>query len=670
MNRYVYTCLLIASALFSNSSQANLDELIWDGVPHTMEIPKEQLTHECGVAFVRLRKPVPYYAKQYHDASWGLKKLLTLMEKQRHRGQDGAGIASVKFDMPPGQEYSHRLRFASKNALDNLFELTTQDVQGVNAGIAKDPISWKTNSNYLGEVMLGHVRYATHSGLDIRFCQPFVRSHSVASRNITFAGNFNMTNTKDLLEQLQEWGLSPVSESDTQIVLESFTYQLDQEYEAMAQKTQLSGRKAVESIAQNIDLLSVLRKAAAHWDGGYVFCGMLGNGDSFCCRDPAGIRPGFAYINDDVFAVASERVALMDSFDADSKEIVELKPGHAVLIKRSGEITEARFTDALTERQCAFERIYFSKASDPQIYQERKALGRNLAQRVYDEIGGDLEHTVFSYVPNSSLPAFQGLVDEIANISGKNTFRLLEKNIEKNSNGSDLGHIEQLMQKNVRSEALVAKNQKMRTFISSDQERVELGIRLYEVTQGVVKPQDTLVIVDDSLVRGTTFRDLLMIKLTSLNPKRIILVISAPPVMYPDCYGIDMSQLGKFVAFQAAVDIIKEQKQKAVIQQVRALSLQQDKLPAKQLKNAVQKIYSGISHNQLSAKIAQLITPSNMKWKGELKVIFQTIDGFHQAMPNFKGDWYFTGEYPTNGGYKVLNTAYLNWFDGLGTRAY
>jgi len=670
LNRYLYSLLLISSILSANTAQATLDEVIWNGVPYAMEIPKEQLTHECGVAFVRLRKPIPYYAKQYHDASWGLKKLLTLMEKQRHRGQDGAGIASVKLDMPAGQEYSHRLRFASKNALDNLFEQATQDVIGLNQAIEKDPNAWKSKSNYLGELMLGHVRYATHSGLDIRFCQPFVRSHSIASRNINFAGNFNMTNTKDLLDQLQDWGLSPVSESDTQIVMESFTYQLDREYENIAHNLKLSGRKAIETISQNIDLLSVLRKAASHWDGGYVFCGMLGNGDAFCCRDPAGIRPGFVYMNDDVFAVASERVALMDTFDAAAKDVIELKPGNAVIIKRSGEIVEDRFTDTLTERQCAFERIYFSKASDPQIYQERKALGRNLAQRVYDEINGDLEHTVFSYVPNSSLPAFQGLVDEIATISGKNTFRLLEKNIEKNSNGSNLGQIEQLMQNNVRSEALVAKNQKMRTFISSDQERVELGIRLYEVTQGVVKPEDTLVIVDDSLVRGTTFRDLLMTKLTSLNPKKIILVISAPPVMYPDCYGIDMSQLGKFVAFQAAIDIRKEKRQNSILQEVRTLSLQQDKLPAREVKNAVQKIYNGISHDQLSNKIAKLITPANMQWKGELKVIFQTIDGFHQAMPKYSGDWFFTGEYPTEGGYKVLNTAYLNWYNGLGSRAY
>ncbi len=624
--------------------------------------------HACGVAFVRLRKPIPYYATQYKDPAWGLKKLLTLLEKQRHRGQDGAGIAVIKFDMPAGQEYLQRLRFASKNGLDNIYEQAMQDVLGIDR--AQDLATWKKTSNYLGEVMLGHIRYATHSGLEINYCQPFVRSHSIASRNISFAGNFNMTNTNQLLEQLQEWGLSPTSDSDTQIVLDSFTYQLDHEYDSMLKQNKVSGRKAVESASQNLDLLKVLRNSAANWDGGYVFCGMLGNGDAFCCRDPAGIRPGYYYSNNDVFAVASERVALMDTFDAAAEEVFELRPGYAVIIKKNGEILNASFTNELEPRQCTFERIYFSKANDPQIYLERKALGRKLAQRVYDEIGGDLEHTVFSYVPNSSLPAFQGLVDEIAQLSGKNNFRILEKNIDKQTNVSNLSEIEQLMQTNVRSEALVAKNQKMRTFISSDQERIELGNRLYEVTQGIVKPEDTLVIVDDSLVRGTTFRDLLMKKLTSLNPKKIILVISAPPVMYPDCYGIDMSQIGKFVAFQAAVDILKDKNKDYVLNEVRTLALAQNKLPANKQQNVVKKIYADIKQPELEQKIAQLITPTNMAWKGEFKVVFQTIDGLHQAMPNFTGDWYFTGEYPTQGGYKVLNTAYLNWLEGLGSRSY
>ncbi len=615
----------------------------------------------CGIAFVRLRKPIPYYAEQYRDPSWGLKKLLTLLEKQRHRGQDGAGIATVKFDIPAGQEYTHRMRFTSKNAIDNIFEQAMLDVQGLDPN--KDLATWRQTSNYLGEVLLGHIRYATHSGLKIEYCQPFVRSHSIAGRNLTFAGNFNMTNTKDLFNQLQDWGLAPIYESDTQIVLESLGYQLDREYEAMSQQTKLSGRKAIENIAQNIDLLKVLHNAAVHWDGGYLFCGMLGNGDAFCCRDPAGIRPGFYYVNDEVFAVASERVALTDTFDVASTSVLEIKPGYAIVIKRNGNIIEGQFAAELPERQCTFERIYFSKANDQQIYQERKILGRNLAQRVYHEIRGDLENTVFSYVPNSSLPAFQGLVDEIALISGKNTFRMLEKNIAKKE-------IEQLMQTGIRSESIVAKNQKMRTFISSDQERVELGKRLYEVTQGVVKPQDTLVIVDDSLVRGTTFRDLLMKKLTSLNPKKIILVISAPPIMYPDCYGIDMSQISQFVAFQAAVDILKERKQESILKAVRTLSLQQKDMPANQVQNAVKKIYAGISQEELANRIAKLVTPTNLNWHGEFKIIFQTIEGLHQAMPSYTGDWYFTGEYPTVGGYKVLNTAYLNWFDGLKDRAY
>lgn len=626
---FVFCILIVINTFYGICHAADQEMTFWNGIPYTLEIGKEQLPHECGVALIRLRKPIAYYAKQYNDPSWGLKKLLVLMEKQRHRGQDGAGIAAVKFDVPTGHEYMHRLRFASKNGLDHILEQASADMQ------SKEPL-------YLGEVMLGHVRYATHSGLDVGCCQPFLRSHSVAGRNIIFAGNFNMTNTTDILTQLQEWGLSPISDSDTQIILESFTYQLDRQYEIMARKSNLSGRKAIEDIAQNLDLVQVLKNASAHWDGGFVFCGVLGNGDAFCCRDAAGIRPGFVYLNDDIFAVASERVVLMDTFDIQAKDVVEIKPGHVIVVKRDGAIIQNRFSSLLPEKQCSFERIYFSKASDPQIYQERKNLGRNMAQRVYAAINGDLENTVFTYVPNSSQPAFQGLLDEIAAISGKHG----------------------------RSEVLVAKSQKIRTFISSDQERVEAGLRIYDITHGAIKPGDTLVVVDDSLVRGATFRDFLMKKLSSLNPKNILLVISAPPVLYPDCYGIDMSQLGRFVAFQAAIDIRKERKQDYLLQEINTLALQQNKLSANKMHNVVKKIYDGITEEELSKKIAQLITPKDINWHGEFNVIFQTLDGLHNAIPNYAGDWYFSGDYPTAGGYKVLNTAYLNWFGSLDVRSY
>lgn len=610
--------------------------------------------HACGVAFVRLRKPITYYKETYNDSAWGLKKLLTLMERQRNRGQDGAGIAAVKFAVPVGHEYASVVKFASKNALDSVFEQATNDINN--------------NATYLGEVMLGHIRYATHSGLDSKFCQPFVRSHSISGRHITFAGNFNMTNTNEISEKLQGWGIAPVSESDTHIVLESLSYQLDKEHDTLMRQSKLTGRSAIEKASKNLDLLKVLRNAASSWDGGFVFCGMLGNGDSFCCRDGAGIRPGYYYQSDDVFAVASERVALMDAFDVAANNIKEIMPGHAIIIKQSGEIIDGKFTDSIAESPCSFEHIYFSKSNDPQIYQERKALGRNLAKRVYDEIDGDLEHAVFSHVPNSSLPAFQGLVDEIAVLSAQDAFRVLEKNIDKNTL-SKLDDVKKQMQKTVRNENIIAKNQKMRTFISSDKERVDLGIRLYEVTHGIVKPNDTLVIVDDSLVRGTTFRDLLMTKLTSLNPKKIVLVISAPPVKYPDCYGIDMSELGKFVAFQAAVSILKDKQQTALLDEVKKEAIAQNAKTDK-IQNVVKKIYAVISEEELTQRIAELITPKNSNWHGEFKVIFQTVEGLHNAMPNTSGDWYFTGKYPTPGGYKVLNTAYVKWMDGTAGRSY
>lgn len=616
------------------------------------EFKKEQITHECGVAMVRLRQPLSYYTEEYGDSTWGLKKLLTLMDKQRHRGQDGAGMAVVKFDFPAGKEHVRPLRYADQNALDNLIEQALKNAE----------------SHYAGELMLGHLRYATHSGSDLKFCQPYLRSHAIACKNLALAGNFNMTNTQDLYRQLQDWGAMPNGDSDTQVILETMCYHLDREYDSLCQQMCPSCQEDIQAASQDLNLLNILRKASSNWDGGYVFCCILGNGDALICRDPAGIRPCFYYLDDEVFAAASEKSALMNTFDLLPEEVLPLKPGHAILIKYNGEIIQKAFTESLPERQCAFERIYFSKANDPEIYQERKALGRQLAAKVYEAIQGDLEHTVFTYVPNSSLAAFQGLVDEVGKLSRHEALKSIQIN---HGNGAlRSSELEKIMPIGVRAEYLVAKNQKLRTFISSDQKRQELGAQLYEVTKGVVTPEDTLVVVDDSIVRGTTFRDFLIPKLIGLNPKKIILVSSAPPVMYPDCYGIDISQLGRFIAFQAAVALLKDNKQNSLLQEVKEICLKQSVLPPMQIKNAVKRIYDQFKQDEISKKVAQLMSPQDSDWKGELQVIYQTIDGLHAAMPNFTGDWYFTGHYPTCGGYKVLNSAYLNWGCGLDSRAY
>lgn len=632
-------CLFFSLTLFA------YDPLIQ--FAHVGHVQKEQLPHECGVALVRLKQPLDYYAKKYGDPAWGIKKLLSLMDKQRNRGQDGAGIAVVKFDMPQGQEYLHQLRSANENSLDYVYEHVMRDLQ---QPAQTDIKVRKQNCHYLGELMLGHLRYATHSSTDVKCCQPFVHVDTMASKHFALAGNFNMTNTQELFNQLHDWGLSLTSESDTHVILETIAYSLDDEF---------------QKVKNQIDLVNVLKEASAKWDGGYVFSGILGNGDAFICRDPAGIRPGFYYSDDEVFAAASERVAIMDALDVAEDKVLPIKPGHVIVIKKNGEISETPFTNLLKEKQCSFERIYFSKASDPSIYEQRKALGRQLAQRVYEAIDGDLEHAIFTYIPNSSLCAFQGLVEEINRLARKNVVERIKKTA-----AVDFLEIERLASISARTEYLVAKNQKMRTFITTDLNRDSLVAQLYGVTKGVVTPRDTLVVIDDSIVRGTTLRESLVKKLIGLNPKKIVIVSSAPPVMYPDCYGIDMSQLGRFVAFQAALALLKERTEMHLLKEIEASCLKQQYLPANKMQNELKRLYDHFSLEELSDKIAQLVTPTNINWKNKVQVIYQTIDGLHQSMPGFEGDWYFTGEYPTPGGFRVLNTSYLNWCENLDVRSY
>jgi amidophosphoribosyltransferase len=575
------------------------------------EIEDGRIVHECGVALVRLKKPLSFYP----EPSWGINKLMTLMEKQRNRGQDGAGIAVVKCQTPAGKEYMHHLRSIAPNAVDHLFE---QVIVGLK------------ETTFIGEAMLGHLRYATHSGIDVRLCQPFIRPHGMPGRHFALAGNFNMTNSSELMDDLQGFGVMPTSTSDTQIILDTLAYHLDAEYEIHQCKN-----------SQQLDIAKVLQNAAKRWDGGFVFCGILGNGDAFVCRDPAGIRPGYYISNDAVFAVASEKVALMDTFNVKEHEVFAVQPGTILVFKPETGLTQNRFAPSLPIKECTFERIYFSKANDPQIYRERKALGKNLAESVYNAIGGDLANTVFTFVPNSSLIAFQGLVEEISHLSHQ-----------------------------PRIEYLITKNQRIRTFISSDQIRKTLVAQLYEVTKGIVTPEDTLVVIDDSIVRGVTLKESLVKNLIELNPKKIIFVSSAPPVIYPDCYGIDMSQIGRFVAFQAAVALLKERGEDEILENVRKACLNQKELPASQMQNFVKQIYEKLTPEEIAQKVSKLITPHTPEWHGTIEVIYQSLEGLHRAIPHFKGDWYFSGNYPTPGGFKVLNASYLNWIEGSDLRSY
>lgn len=673
---YRFFSSILLSLFVFTAHVLNADDGLWNWcfpTPEKVEeLQEEQLVHECGLAFVRLRKPISYYAEHYQDPAWGVNKLVTMMEKQRNRGQDGAGIAVVKLNMSPGQEYLHRLRFAENNSIDTLFEHVINDLQPVRNHQEWLEKELKQQSMLIGELLLGHLRYATHSGMQVKYCQPFVRPHEIACRHFALAGNFNMTNTPELFRKLEHWGLSPVSKSDTQVILDTLAYNLDQEYDRVASESKdisfSDGPSRSEWISKQIDLVEVLKKSAQEWDGGYVFCGILGNGDAFICRDPAGIRPGYIYINEDVFAAASERVALMDAFDVEEKEILPIEPGHVIVFKQNGTMVKSSFTNALPERQCTFERIYFSKANDRQIYEERKSLGKELASEVFQAIEGDLEHTVFTYVPNSSFPAFQGLVEEVGNRFRRTVVDHIKKGLETDS--LNVAEIEKLALTRVRSEALIAKNQRVRTFISADQGRKKLVAQLYEVTQGIVSPEDTVVVVDDSIVRGMTLRESLIKKLIGLNPKKIIIVSSAPPVLYPDCYGIDMSQIGRFVAFQAAISLIEERQQADLLDNIKKTCQKQNQEDARLMDNDVKKIYEHFTLKEISESVARLITPTDTDWKGSIQVIYQSLEGLHRAIPGFSGDWVFSGDYPTPGGLKVLNTSYLNWCEGKDSRSY
>jgi amidophosphoribosyltransferase len=602
----------------------------------------EEIQHECGVALVCLRKPLEYYYATYGDYAWGTYKICSLIEEQRNRGQDGAGIATLQFDMPAGQQYLHRARHAGHSAVDDLLHGVFSEVQ---AYCGADAMSAKKGCEFIAERYVGHVRYATHSNNGLRCCQPYLCKNSVASKNFALAGNFNMTNCQQLCNHLEELGLAPTSAADTHIILEMLSYYLKQEHVALAQRhADLTPKELTAAVTQELDIVNVVHTASKLWDGGYVFAGILGNGDAFICRDPAGIRPGFLYVDDEVIAAASERVALVNAFNVQPDTVCELKPGFIVVIKRDGSYYEEQFTQLLPERQCSFERIYFSRSCDPAIYQERKLLGHNLAQAVLDALGNSTDHALFAYVPNSSESAFIGLIE------GLNALNRAQDKAA------------------VHVEKLVYKNQRLRTFIASN--RNDLVSRLYTVMRGCNSAHNTLVVVDDSIVRGTTLRESLMKELITLHPKKIIIVSSAPPVLYPDCYGIDMSQIGSFVGFQAAVALLKERGQEQILEQVyRHCVSQKDTAPADMI-NYVQEIYAPFSHAALCNKIAQLVRPKNCAWDGEIQIIYQTLHGLHAAMPGYQGDWYFTGNYPTPGGKKVLNTSYIQWYQGSMERAY
>lgn len=631
----------------------------------------DRLTHECGLAFVRLRKPLHYYQEQYGDAAWGLRKTYLLMQKQYNRGQDGAGLATVKFDMPAGDNFLLRVRSDKNNAIERIFDVISEDTAQLSEAItAETEMDAKRACRFLGEAYLGHLRYGTHAGNSMAMCHPFIRKSNISSRNIALAGNFNMTNSGDLFNRLVAYGLDPVGDNDTQVILEKISHFLNDEHERLIKKNgHLEGRQRAQTVSQELDLGRMLKKAAQYWDGGYVFASLVGNGDAFICRDPAGIRPAFMYTNDDVIACASERGALANVFNVDPDEIEQVAPGHVVVIKRDGSIHDFEFTKPLEQRQCSFERIYFSRGNDPLIYKQRKRLGANLAPRIMKVLGQDIDRAFFSYIPNTAETCFLGLLEAVGG-----ALRSLEADViwDKIQDGSvTRNDLTKLNHTRVKAELIAHKDQRLRTFITHDAARRDLVSHIYDITRGLIEKDDTLVVVDDSIVRGTTLRESIITSLSQLNPKRIVVVSSAPPIMYPDCYGIDMSQIGKFIAFEAAVALTKDAGNEAVLEDIAKRCKEQLELPIPQMQNQVKALYEQFSLKEISCKIAELVRPEGLEWKGKLDVIYQDVEGLRAAMPGYTGDWYFTGNYPTPGGNAVVNRAYLNWYTGHNSkRAY
>ncbi len=628
----------------------------------------DQIKHECGLALIRLLKPLDYYQKKYGSCFYGLQKMHLLMQKQRNRGQDGAGLATIKLNIEPGRKYISRRRSNATNYLQSLFEGVMQHFEHLSDEQLNDAHWLKENKPFVGELLLGHLRYGTHGDNSIETVHPFIRENNWISRNLVLAGNFNMTNVEELFQKLVSLGQYPKIKSDTITVLEKIGHFLDEEVQQLFNWYKPEGYSQQEInplIFENLDVCNVLKKASKKFDGGYVIAGMIGHGDAFVLRDPNGIRPAFYYQNEDIVAMASERPALQTAFEIPSSEIRELPPGNALIIKFNGKVTEELCIEPRQKLSCSFERIYFSRGNDIDIYQERKNLGKQLAPAVVNAINGDFENTVFSFIPNTSETAFIGLTEAL-----HDHLNIRKANQLISSNGSlTADRIHQILEQKPRIEKLVVKDDKMRTFIANDAVRGKMVSHVYDVTYGVIQAEkDTLVILDDSIVRGTTLRDSIVHILSTLNPKKIIILSSAPQIRYPDCYGIDMSQMGKFVAFLALIELIHEHHMEHVLEETYEKCLAQKELPPEKMKNELIPLYALFSYDQVSKKIGDMLRPAHSDL--EVEVIFQTLEGLHAACPNHLGDWYFSGLYPTPGGNKVVNTAFLNYMEHKDVRAY
>jgi len=631
----------------------------------------DSIKHECGIALIRLLKPLSFYQEKYGTSLYGLDKLYLLMEKQHNRGQDGAGIATIKLDVKPGKRYISRYRALGKNAISEIFAYVQgkfADVQKVNPEKFSDSVWLKENMSFTGEVLMGHLRYSTQSNNSLENCHPFLRQNNWKTRNLVISGNFNMTNVDELLEQLFELGQHPKDQVDTVTVLEKIGHFLDTENNVLFDQFKKQGYSNVEIselIAQNLDVAKILRRSAKTWDGGYAINGIFGHGDAFVMRDPAGIRPAFYYQDDEVVVVTSERPAIQTAFNVPIDQIKEIDPGHALIIKKNGAVSLEQFIEPTVKKACSFERIYFSRGSDASIYRERKMLGQLLCDSVLKRIDYDIKNTVFAFIPNTAEIAYHGLHDGVNNYVRELQGLTLLDRADKISDEE----MSKMLNIVPRFEKLVIKDAKLRTFITQDADRQDMVAHVYDTTYGIVNPGiDTIVAIDDSVVRGTTLKQSILKILDRLNPKKIIIVSSAPQIRYPDCYGIDMSRMGEFVAFNAAISLLRKRGMEHIIDEVYEKCLSSQELDKEEVVNHVKAIYEPFTYDEISTEIARIITPSDIH--AEVDVIYQTLENLHVACPDHLGDWYFSGDYPTPGGNKVVNKAYTNWVEGKTSRAY
>lgn len=630
----------------------------------------DALKHECGIALIRLLKPLEYYKEKYGTAFYGVNKMYLMMEKQHNRGQDGAGFASIKLDVDPGERYISRIRSNDNQPIQDIF---AQINERINTEISNRPeikddvAAQKKRIPYLGELLLGHVRYGTFGGNSIETVHPFLRQNNWMHRNLIIAGNFNMTNTNDLFSNLIKLGMHPKEKADTITVMEKIGHFLDDAVRKQYKRAKAAGlnkREASPFIAENLKIDKILRKSAKNWDGGYAMAGLLGHGDSFVLRDPAGIRPCYFYKDDEVVVVASERPVIQTVFNVPFESVVELEPGHALITKKNGATEISKILEPLERKSCSFERIYFSRGSDAEIYQERKNLGKLVMPKVLESINYDTENAVFSFIPNTAETSFYGMLEAAQDELNK------QKNeaILNEKEGLTPERLQEIQSHKIRTEKLAIKDVKLRTFITEDSSRDDLVAHVYDVTYGVVNPTDSLVIIDDSIVRGTTLKKSILKMLDRLNPKQIVVVSSAPQIRYPDCYGIDMARLEDLVAFNAASALHKERGTEQIIEDIYHKCKKQLSLKDSEVVNYVKELYAPFSDEEISDKIAEIISDNNIN--AEVKVIFQSVDDLHKACPKNLGDWYFTGDYPTQGGNRVVNRAYVHFYEKNPARAY